>query len=235
LGEKTYDLMNDQIAGSGSVRFNTVLQVNNFPPYQGYYNLAGVEGTANDVYNGVNYQIWYSPYHFLKLWLPVIIDAGGLIILDRVIANQQVQEGNAAHLGPEVLLIDDAGNTTGCLIDNTVKIAMTVGTPEMVDLDITGFKATKQVSLTDAVEISLAVVNKGEIGYWSEATVIGTQNSVEVYEETISVEDAIGKGHSTHQFPSYTPVAVGDIEWTVTVDDDNSDVDEATASTTVKP
>jgi hypothetical protein len=113
-----------------------------------------------------------------------------------------------------------------------------VGTviPEMLDLDIARFKTTKRVSVAGTVEISLAVANNGTIEDSCPATVIGVQDSVEVYNETIEVSDAIGKGPTTHDFPTFTPPAVGDILWTAIVEDeDPNDDDEATAGTTVNP
>ena len=37
-----------------------------------------------------------------------------------------------------------------------------------------------------------------------------------------------------YRFPSYAPTALGDIAWTVDVVDNDADVDEATAVTTVR-
>jgi hypothetical protein len=112
-----------------------------------------------------------------------------------------------------------------------------VGTSvELLDLDIARFKATKRVSVDGTVEISLAVANNGTIEGSCPATVIGIQDSVEVYNETIEVSDAIGKGPTTHDFPTFTPPTVGDILWTAIVEDeDPHDDDEATAGTTVNP
>ena len=108
----------------------------------------------------------------------------------------------------------------------------------MLDLDIARFRATKRVGLTgnkNTVEISLAVVNNGTVDDVCPATVVGMQNSIEVYNETIDVSDTIGKGPTTFHFQPFTPISDADIVWTVTVDDNDPDVDEATAYTTVRP
>lgn len=115
-----------------------------------------------------------------------------------------------------------------------------VGTSaEMLDLDITNYTATKRVSLSRVkpVNIKLAVKNTGGVngGETCPATVVGIQDSSVVYNETIDVSDQIGKGKSIFEFPDYTPDAVGDIVWTVTVDDDDPDVDVAVAGTIVNP
>jgi hypothetical protein len=65
--------------------------------------------------------------------------------------------------------------------------------------------------------------------------VTGVQGGVEVYNETLPVSDAIGDGKSSFKFPSYTPTAIGDIQWTVTIFDNDPDVDVATATTAVTP
>ena len=108
----------------------------------------------------------------------------------------------------------------------------------MLDLDIARFRATKRVSLTgnkNTVEISLAVANNGTIDDVCPATVVGMQNSTEAYNETIDVSDAIGKGSTAFDFQPFTPISDADIVWTVTIEDDDPDVDAATAGTTVNP
>ena len=60
------------------------------------------------------------------------------------------------------------------------------------------------------------------------------QGSVEVYNRTIDVSDAVGDGQSRFDFPPYDPVAPGEIVWTATIADDDPDVDVAIAFTTVR-
>ena len=106
--------------------------------------------------------------------------------------------------------------------------------PGVVDLDIAGFRVTKRVSLkrVKPIGIRLVVRNKGSVngGERRSATVAGTQNGIEVYR---FVSELTGDSRSTLQFEPYTPEVVGDITWTVTINDDDNDVDEATAITKV--
>jgi len=71
------------------------------------------------------------------------------------------------------------------------------------------------------------------------ATVIGVQlqdgGAVEVYRETMDVSDPAGNGRTKFDFPSFTPDAAGDVNWTATIADDDPDDDVATATTTVVP
>jgi hypothetical protein len=63
------------------------------------------------------------------------------------------------------------------------------------------------------------------------------QDGVLVYDKTLMVSDALGQGGSKFVFPPYdTKIlgVVGDITWTVTIADDDPDLDEATATTSVK-
>ena len=108
--------------------------------------------------------------------------------------------------------------------------------PSFLDLDIAGFRVTKRVKLARVkqVGITLTVKNDGDINSQTRpATVIGMQNGGEVYSETLAVSDAVGNGRSKFPFPPYTPDAPGDITWTVTIADDDPDVDMATATTKV--
>jgi probable HAF family extracellular repeat protein/parallel beta-helix repeat protein len=105
-----------------------------------------------------------------------------------------------------------------------------------VDLDITHFTVTKRVNLgsnKNIVVISLSVKNMGTLDDFCDATVVGMQDTDEVYNKNESVSDAIGKGSTTFDFPSFTPTLADDIVWTVTVADENPDVDVAVANTIV--
>ena len=83
------------------------------------------------------------------------------------------------------------------------------------------------------VSIKLAVRNDGTVngGATAPATVIGVQNEVEVYNQTLAVSDAIGDGKSRFNFPTYAPGVAGTIGWTVTIADEDPDIDEASATT----
>jgi hypothetical protein len=110
--------------------------------------------------------------------------------------------------------------------------------PVEIDLDITGFQVSKKVRIggknPKAITIKLTIINNGAFNNASRpATVVGVQNGIEVYNETIQVSDAVGDGRSRFSYPSYLPTAAGNINWTVTIFDDNPDDDTATAMTQV--
>ena len=86
-----------------------------------------------------------------------------------------------------------------------------------------------------SVKISLAVINNGTIDEEGSATVVGIQNSKEIYRKTISVSNPIGNGQSVYEFPPYTPKLAGNILWTVKLEDGDPDIDEAVSYTTVVP
>ena len=107
----------------------------------------------------------------------------------------------------------------------------------MLDLDAAGFRVAKRVSLKKVkpIGITLVVKNGGSLDSPANATVVGVQNGVEVYNESRQVSDGLGNGRTAFEFPAYTPGVVGDIMWTVTIADDDPDVDLATATTKVVP
>ncbi len=126
--------------------------------------------------------------------------------------------------------------TDGSLVSNRATVTVTVGAPAALDLDIAQFKVTKRVRLANPkeIDITMAVRNDGLVNSQTRlATVIGMQNGVEVYNETLPVSDAVGDGRTRFTFPAFTPNVAGDIEWTATIDDDDPDDDTATAVTTV--
>ena len=86
------------------------------------------------------------------------------------------------------------------------------------------------------VSIKLAVRNNGTVngGATAPATVIGVQNEVEVYNQTLAVSDAADDGRSRFKFPTYNPGVSGTIGWTVTIADEDPDIDEAWATTDVR-
>jgi VCBS repeat-containing protein len=123
----------------------------------------------------------------------------------------------------------------GTAVSNLATVTVTVGAPGVVDLDIKSFRATKRVSLskTKPVNFRLAVRNAGEVDEPRLATVEGRIGSSLVYTTSIPVRDDVGDGTTTYIFDGYTPDTAGVIVWTVTIADDDPDVDEATAQTDV--
>jgi len=108
------------------------------------------------------------------------------------------------------------------------------GVLALADLDIQMFRATPQVRLSTGRPVSLriAVYNVGTddgVGY---LTVVGQQDGVEVYRQTLTVSDAVGGGVTTYVLQSYFPTDTGTIEWVATLVSGNP-TDTATASTLI--
>ena len=110
--------------------------------------------------------------------------------------------------------------------------------PQVIDIDITGLTATARVALSRVkpVALSLSVTNPGTLSSGTglvTATLVGTENSVQIYSQTIAL-DNIGIGATaSFTFPAYTPTVIGTITWAVTVIDQDADVDQATAVTKI--
>ncbi len=124
-------------------------------------------------------------------------------------------------------------------VGNTSEFAVPVPN-ELVstDLDVAQLRASKAIryrgSNTRPVSITLSVSNEGTVEGSVPATVSGVRaDNVLVYEETLDVWDDIGGWPSAFPFPDYVPEAAGNITWTVTLDDGDPDIDEATAITRV--
>jgi len=115
--------------------------------------------------------------------------------------------------------------------------------PDPLDLDLVSLKPTKRVSLkrVKPVALKLVVMNSGTVEGSALATITGLQNGVEVYNKTLTVTDGVGNGRSTFgdksvpAIPPFVPTVAGDILWTATIDDNDPDIDEITAVTTVTP
>jgi hypothetical protein len=105
------------------------------------------------------------------------------------------------------------------------------------DIDIQVFKASTVIKLGKGrpIELRLDVRNNGSVEGQGTATLIGMQNGVEVYNQSLPVTDAVGNGPGRYYFPSYTPSAAGDIVWTLTLSDDDPDNDTMMATTRVNP
>lgn len=117
---------------------------------------------------------------------------------------------------------------------NSNQTTATISTGTALDLDIAALSITKSVRVGKPVTIKLSVENMGSVTGQAFANVVGRMNGVEVYGWRQNVFDDLGKGSTTFTFPSYVSTAVGTIDWTVTIDDGNPDLDFATATTVVK-
>lgn len=103
-------------------------------------------------------------------------------------------------------------------------------TSQLLDIDISGLSASRRVSLSRGkqVVLKLAAVNPGTVSGSANATLIGIQNGAAVYSQTATVTLSAG-ATANYAFPSYLPTALGEISWTLTIDDQDPDLDTATA------
>jgi len=131
--------------------------------------------------------------------------------------------------------------TDSCNVSSSSTSTVTIQQEAVVDLDIAQLKVTKNVRLANVqpIAIQLTVQNNGAEEGDAPATIVGVQNGVVVYNETLIVSDDVGNGRTKWDFPSYTPgvdgpAVAGTIVWTATIADGDPDVDEATATTTVR-
>jgi hypothetical protein len=107
--------------------------------------------------------------------------------------------------------------------------------PAALDLDIAQLRVSKNVRIGGkAVGIKLVVQNNGTVDTNGTATVTGEQGGSVVYSETLDVFDAVGNGKTTFELPDYAPTATGEILWTATIDDEDPDLDQETATTNVR-
>ena len=125
---------------------------------------------------------------------------------------------------------DGNGGTASATVSVDVAAVASV-----VDLDIYNLKTSKGVKVGGNVSISLAVNLISAVGEPRPATIAGVDNTgVEIYRQTLNVDDASGGRPTTFRFPAYTATgSEGLITWTATVADDDPDLDVATRTTKV--
>jgi subtilase family serine protease len=100
------------------------------------------------------------------------------------------------------------------------------------NLGIVRFTASEEVHVGENVRLGLVVRNRGQAAGEAPATLVGMQNGVQVYSQTITVAAAAGKT-ATFAFGPYAPTAAGKIRWTVTLAGATSRAGTATATTKV--
>jgi PKD repeat protein len=107
--------------------------------------------------------------------------------------------------------------------------------PELLDVDIAGFRVTKRVSFkrVKPIKIKLIVKNNSTVTNLVEAAVTGRRGGTEVYNEKVTVE--INSGRVTLSLPAHIPLANGNIDWTAEIHDEDPDRDNATTTTKVVP
>ncbi len=120
-------------------------------------------------------------------------------------------------------------------LSNVATVTVTVTAPaQIVDLDIQQFRVTANVRVNQPIAVSLAVRNNGTVNAPRLATIVGQQGGVEVYRETMMVNDPVGGGATTFNFQNFVPRLAVPVNWTATIDDDDPDIDVATATTNVR-
>jgi hypothetical protein len=154
-----------------------------------------------------------------------------------------------AHGGSQTVTITytpvDEGVESGCLViesndpsKDMVELNLTGIGAEPVDLDVQSFVVLDRVNLSNVepIKIELIVKNLSSTnGSARRATLVGVQNIFEIYREAMMVFDRVGGNGTKWSFPAHRPTNLGNIQWTVTVDDDDPDVDLATALTIINP
>ena len=103
-----------------------------------------------------------------------------------------------------------------------------------LDIDIHEIEVPGRVYArrTSSITVELEVRNNSLVGGTAPATLVGVLNGAEVYRQTIDITLQPGR-EGDYRFPPYAlePNARGTISWTLTVDDQDPDVDRATATT----
>ncbi|MGD8567940.1 MAG: PKD domain-containing protein [Gammaproteobacteria bacterium] len=117
---------------------------------------------------------------------------------------------------------------------NAATTTATISPVQLLDLDIAALQVSTHVRVGKSIRLRLKVENNGSVMGQAIATVVGVQNGIEVYRLRLNVFDNIGRGDTTFDFGSYTPLVPGDIVWVATINDGDPDVDETTETTVVK-
>ncbi|MFZ7125112.1 MAG: hypothetical protein ACOWWM_03035 [Desulfobacterales bacterium] len=121
----------------------------------------------------------------------------------------------------------DSGGLTG-----TATSTVTVTEAQAAVLSIQQFKATNQVRIgrNQSVDFTLRVRNRDRtLTGLAAATVVGVQNGETIYSFTTGEQTVPGRETVVFAIPAFTPTALGNITWTVTVMDVT-----ATATTRVR-
>jgi hypothetical protein len=106
----------------------------------------------------------------------------------------------------------------------------------LVDLDIFQFKVKKrfEAGSSDEVFVHLWVRNEGDVDEPALAVVVGMQDGLVVYEQSLTVADKGGnRGSKKYTFPSFLPTGTSEILWLAVIEDGDADVDEAFAVTQI--
>lgn len=119
-------------------------------------------------------------------------------------------------------------------VSNTNSTKATISAGAVLDLDPVALKVTKSTEVGKSVSIQLQVENPGPVLGQAIATVVGSQNGVEVYRWRLNVYDFPGGRATSFTFPTYRTTVSGTISWTATIADKDPDTDLVRATTAVK-
>jgi hypothetical protein len=143
----------------------------------------------------------------------------------------------AAQQGANPVTVQVTDNGTPPL-SATQSFTVNVNPAVLIDLDIDRLTVPNSVRRPATITPQLRVRNNGAVDQPRPARIRGvTQAGVVFYDQTVQVSDPVGGGATTVNFPasqSTTVAGPGTITWTATIDDTDPDVDQATATTTVR-
>lgn len=105
---------------------------------------------------------------------------------------------------------------------------------ELLDVDLLDFSVSTNAKVGDnAITIHLSLVNSNTVSGLAKARVTGTLSGNQIYSEDIIFESGPTGSQQNLVFPEFYPFAAGDIQWSATVVDQNTDLDQSTAVTSV--
>ncbi len=141
---------------------------------------------------------------------------------------------SASTFNVTLTVTDDAGATDSDMTTATI-VAASPPPAGDANLEIDEMDVDRRYRLgqREALEVELEVRNTGTVEESRMATVVGTQNGVVVYRESMMVSAPAGGLRSRDfDFPDFRPSQSGDIAWVATI---APNVDQATTTTDVQP
>jgi hypothetical protein len=135
---------------------------------------------------------------------------------------------NPGTVGNTVTFTPNAGVTAGSFTYTardagglTATATVNVNVQAGVNYNIAGFTVPNTGQAGRALKgVQVSIANVTGPGTPRPATLVGVQNSVQVFTQTLQVSDAPGGGTSKFTFNAFTPTRTGTITWTLTLQDD---------------
>lgn len=186
---------------------------------------AGLDVTAIALGTGTSTEYTWSPS------APFTVAAGGSTTLSLTYSPVDI----TIDSGDLQISSNDTANPTVTL---TVTGSGVAPQAQVIDIDISTFTVSARNSLAKVAPIvpQLTVTNPGTLSSGTglvTATLVGVENNVQIYSQTIALDNIAIGATAGFSFPAYTPTALGIITWTVTVTDQDPDIDQTTATTKV--